>query len=74
MTFKYAYGFHLNNKLDWSPGLTLTSMPDHASPLRQEALCPPESLMDRLIHRRCVKDGFRSSFLPAVVRWYNQHR
>ncbi|KAM8736145.1 uncharacterized protein AB9X84_021674 [Acanthopagrus schlegelii] len=42
-------------------------------PLQDTISAPGSSFSNRLIHPKCVKRRYRRSFLPATVRFYNQH-
>ena len=54
--------------------LKLSSMMDNEShPMQDTVSALSRSFGDRLLHPKCVKEWFRRSFLPAVVRLYNQH-
>ncbi|XP_078255787.1 uncharacterized protein LOC144593702 isoform X2 [Rhinoraja longicauda] len=52
----------------------LTSLLDNDThPMQDTVTALSSSFSDRLLHPKCVKERYRRSFLPAVVRLHNQH-
>ena len=48
-------------------------MENTSHPLQETVAALASTFSDRLLHLRCGKERYRSSFLPTAVRLYNRH-